>query len=183
LIERDIGAAARYADLTVIVRPSHDWQHELRTRMLEGVLFAGGRPLLLMPPRWQRSAIGRNVVVAWNGKREAARALADASPFLERADTISIVTVDAGHLGSGLGHGSADRIALHLARRGQSAACRHIGDLGLGEAHALFAEANALSADLVVMGGYGRSRLDEFIFGGVTHQAINTAKIPIFMSH
>ncbi len=183
LIGRDIGVAARYADLTVMVRPEENWRRELRTRLVEGVLFGAGRPLVLAPPKWRQGAIGRNIVVAWNGKREAARALGDALPFLVRADAITIVTVGAGRDDSSVGSSSGNNVVSHLKRRGLSAAWRNVDDLGLGEAHALFAEAAALRADLVVMGGYGRSRLGELIFGGVTHHALKAAEIPILMSH
>lgn len=182
-IGRDMGVAARYADLTVMVRPAENMREEMRTDLFEGVLFGAGRPLLLTPPNWRKGAIGRNIVVAWNGKREAARALGDALPFLARADTITVLTVGAGRGARDFGSSAGDEARAHLARRGLRAEWRNIDTAGEPDASALFDEATSIRADLVVMGGYGRSRLGEFIFGGVTHQAIKSAQIPVLMSH
>lgn len=182
-IGRDVSAAARHADLTIMTRPSPDWQGDLRTAMFEGVLFGAGRPLLLAPPDWRGQAIGRNIVIAWNGKREAARALADARVFLDGAERITIVAVASDRSSHDALALSAADVAAHLTRRELNAEVRVIQDPGIGEAQALFAEAGALGADLVVMGGYGRSRLGEFIFGGVTREALQSARVPLLMSH
>lgn len=181
---RDAGLNARYADLTVMVRPDETWHGGLRRAMFEGVLFDAGRPVLLAPPEWREGPIGRNIVVAWNGKREAARALADATPFLERADKITVLTIGAGKDKGDSALQAGDDAVAHLARKGIHAERRNLADdLGFGEGAALLAEASALKADLVVMGGYGRSRLGEFIFGGVTQHVIESARVPLFMSH
>jgi nucleotide-binding universal stress UspA family protein len=107
--------------------------------------------------------------------------LADADPFLARAQKITIVAAASSEREAG-SQAAADA-AQHLARRGVEAEFRVVNDPHLGEAKTLFAEADALGADLVVMGGYGRSRLGEYIFGGVTHEAVKSARIPLFMSH
>jgi nucleotide-binding universal stress UspA family protein len=181
-IGRDVGLDARYGDLTVMLRPGDASQEDLRTRMFEGVLFGSGRPLLLVPPNW-RGGIGRNVVVAWNGRREAARALADAAPFLARAQSITILAAASDGRTRDALSASAKDACEHLARRNVKAQARVVDERDLGEAAALFAEANALGADLLVMGGYGRSRLGEYIFGGVTREAVKSAPVPLFMSH
>lgn len=180
---RDAGLNARYADLTVMVRPGDGRLGDLRRDMFEGILFGAGRPVLLAPPAWREGSIGRNVVVAWNGKREAARALADAGPFLERADKITILSIGAGKGKRDFGPGAADDAVAHLTRKGIRAERRNVDNPGVGEGEILLAEASALKADLVVMGGYGRSRLGEFIFGGVTQYVIDAARVPLFMSH
>jgi nucleotide-binding universal stress UspA family protein len=173
---RDAGVQARYADLTIMLRPGEE---DLRMSLFEGALFGSGRPLLLVPPDWRKGAIGRNIVIAWNGKREAARAVA--APFLDRADKITIVTVSADKHEHAVSE--VDGALAHLARRGLKAGVRVVGDLGFSETATLFAEAGADHADLVVMGGYGRSRLGEFVFGGVTREALKTGSIPVLMSH
>lgn len=177
-LERELAAEARRADLTVLVRPGGSFVEGMRQTMYEGALFGSGRPVLVVPPTWKPGQLGRNVVVAWNGKREAARALADAAPFLERADAVTVVTVGAVEPRDAI-----TDVVAHLARRGIKAQARLIDDAGAGEADALMVEAAALNADLVVMGGYGRSRFREFVFGGVTREAITSAPLPILMSH
>jgi nucleotide-binding universal stress UspA family protein len=176
----DAAVQARHADLTVMVRPGADnWRRDV----FEGVLFSSGRPVLLIPPNWKGPEFARNIVIAWNGKREAARALADATPFLDRADKITIVTVDAHPSADGVGPAPGADIAAHLARRGLQVEVRNLDGLGRDEAETLLAGAAEIGADLIVMGGYGRARFSEWIFGGVTRSIIETAPVPVFMSH
>jgi nucleotide-binding universal stress UspA family protein len=180
---REVGAQARYADLTVLLQPREVWQEDVRTAILEAVLFGSGRPVLLVPQAWRRRAIGRKVVIAWNGRREAARALADAAPFLEQADVVTIVVIGAGRDEREPGAKAGDDAAAHLARRGLKADVRNIDDLGGGQGAALLASAEALGADLIVMGGYGHSRVREFVFGGLTRDLVKSSRIPLFMAH
>ncbi|MBY0567131.1 MAG: universal stress protein [Hyphomonadaceae bacterium] len=171
---------ARHADLTVMMRPGGDnW----RIAVFEGVLFGSGRPVLLVPPSWKGPELGRNVVVAWNGKREAARALADAAPLLDKADLVTIMTVDAQPSVDGVGPAPGADIAAHLARRGLRVEVRNLDGLGRDSSDILMEGAARIGADLIVMGGYGRARLREWIFGGVTRAVIENAQVPVFMSH
>jgi nucleotide-binding universal stress UspA family protein len=171
---------ARHADLTVMMRPGGDnW----RIAVFEGVLFGSGRPVLLVPPSWKGPELGRNVVVAWNGKREAARALADAVPLLDKAELVTIMTVDAEPSVDGVGPAPGADIAAHLARRGLKVEVRNLDGLGRDSSDILMEGAARIGADLIVMGGYGRARLREWIFGGVTRAVIENAQVPVFMSH
>jgi nucleotide-binding universal stress UspA family protein len=147
----------------------------------EGALFKSGRPVLLVPTEEQPRSIGRRIVVAWKAKREAARALADAEPFLREADQITVVTVDA--TPDGYGQGPGRDISAYLAHKGFNVELRNVDGLGQPAELALIKEARALEADLIVMGGYGHSRLREFIFGGVTRALSRNATIPVLMSH
>jgi nucleotide-binding universal stress UspA family protein len=183
LAAREVTVQARYADLTVLLQPHEAWFADLRTTILEEVLFGSGRPLLHVPRDWRRREIGRNIAIGWNGKREAARAVADAAPFLEQAGRITIIVVGAGKNERELGAGAGDDAAAHLARRGLKAEVRNVDDAGGGEGAALLAEADALGADLVVMGGYGHGRLREQVFGGVTRDLLKFASTPLFMAH
>lgn len=177
-----LGVEARQADLTIMLRPGAAPLEDLRTAIAEGVLFGSGRPLLLIPPHWRGGTIGSNIVVGWNGKREAARALADAAPFLEKAANITVVCVALGEART-QADASAQAIVAHLARRGKRAEFRHAGELGFSDGATLLGQAGALEADLVVMGGYGSPRLLELIVGGVTREAMKTARMPVLMSH
>lgn len=179
----DAAVQARHADLTIMMRPGASKPEDWRVSIFEGVLFGSGRPVLLVPPTWQRPEFARNVVIAWNGKREAARALADATPFLDNADQITIVTVDARPGFDGVGPAPGADIAAHLARRGLKVDVRNLDGLGREASVTLMEGAAALGADLIVMGGYGRARLSEWVFGGVTHAIIETCDIPVLMSH
>ena len=123
------------------------------------------------------------MLVAWNASREAARAVNDALPILQRAATVVILAVNP-H-GGPRGHGEAPGadIALHLARHGVKAEAEwfQAEDLAVGEA--LLSRAADLSVDLVVMGAYGRTRVRELILGGATRAMLQAMTTPVFMSH
>jgi nucleotide-binding universal stress UspA family protein len=176
-----IGLRARHADVAVVARPTKT-NPDSAQAILEGALFHAGRPVMIVPPEWRGGKIGRNVLVAWKPTREAARALAEADDFLARADKVSIVTVDATP-GQGYGQQPGADIAAHLARRDIKPELFNLDSTGRTDTKAILDHATALGADLIVMGGYGHSRLNEFIFGGVTREILKTATLPILMSH
>lgn len=183
LAANDAAVHARHADLAVMLRPGGSKPFEFRNAIFEGVLFGSGRPVLLVPPDWKGSTIGKRTLIAWNGKRESARSLADASPFLEDAQAIALVTIDAKPSESGLGPAPGADIAAHLARRDLKVELRNLDGLGRDEADVLIAEARAFEADLIVMGGYGRPRLSEMVFGGMTRTMATKSPVPVLMSH
>lgn len=183
LAATDAAVNARHADLSIMVRPGGSKPFEYRNAMFEGVLFGSGRPVMIVPPNWKGEHIGKRVVVAWNGKRESARALADAMPLLECAEAIFVVTVDAKPSYTGVGPAPGEDITAHLARRGLKVELRNLDGLGQGEMDTLINEARAVDADLIVMGGYGRARLSEMVFGGMTRTMSERSPFPVLMSH
>lgn len=176
-VEALVAKHAMHADLTVLAA-SKDASPEAA---FEGALFNSGRPLLLVPMEEKPQTVGKRIVVAWKAKREAARALTDAEPFLREADQVTVVTVDAHP--DGYGEGPGRDISTYLAHKGLNVELRNIDGLGQPAEVALLREARALDADLIVMGGYGHSRLREFVFGGVTRALSRKATIPVLMSH
>lgn len=183
LAANDAAVHARHADLAIMIRPGAGRPVEYRNAIFEGVLFGSGRPVLLVPPDWKGDTIGRRVLVAWDGKRESARALADAGPLLEGADQIIVATIDAKPSENGVGPAPGADIAAHLARRGLKVDVRNLDGLGRDEAETLIAEARAMEADLIVMGGYGRPRFSEIVFGGMTRAMAAKSPVPVLMSH
>lgn len=176
-VEALVAKHAMHADIAVLAA-SKDATLEAA---FEGALFKSGRPLLLVPTAQAPASIGKRIVVAWKAKREAARALADAEPFLREADQITVVTVDAQP--DGYGEGPGRDICTYLAHKGFSVELRNIDGMGRPAEVGLMNEARALEADLIVMGGYGHSRLREFVFGGVTRALSRNPTIPVLMSH
>lgn len=179
----EIALRTRLADLTIMLRPHGAVQEHDRESVLEEVLFGSGRPVMLVPPEGRKGAIGRDIVIAWNGRREAARALADAMMFVDGADRVTVVTVDAVQA-----HGDGDLlpgsdVVAHLARKGVVAGLRNIRSTGGRQGEALIDDATAHGADLIVMGGYGTARLREMVFGGVTRTLSRAAPVPILLSH
>ncbi len=186
-LSRDLGRVAavhaRYADVAVMTRPGDGVGAELREEIIEGVLFHSGRPALVAPPGWSGATIGKRVVVAWDASREATRALSEADDILEFAEAVTVVTVDAKPKMFGHGDQPGANIAAHLSRRGLPAEVRNVDSMGRSASLAILEEANALGADLVVMGGYAHSRLRELVFGGATRELLRTANVPLLMAH
>jgi nucleotide-binding universal stress UspA family protein len=121
------------------------------------------------------------VLVCWEGSRNAARAMADAMPFLRRGTAIEIVTVSDGR-------GAKDEIAgadigRHLARHGLAVEVKRLVADATDVASTILSYAADCAADFIVMGGYGHSRLREFVLGGMTRSMLGAMTVPALMSH
>ncbi len=186
-LSRDLGRVAavhaRYADVAIMSRPAEGPGSELREEIIEGVLFHSGRPALIAPPGWAGDSVGKRVVVAWDASREATRALSEAQSILDKADKVTVLTVDAKPKMFGHGDAPGANIAAHLSRRGLATEVRNVDGIGRAPALAILEEATALGADLVVMGGYAHSRLRDLVFGGATKDMLRAATVPVLMAH
>src|SRR6185437_11051024 len=172
---------ARYADLIILGQSDPD-EPLSRADIPGAVLLGAGRPVLVIPFIGSET-IGRNVLVAWRTTREAARAVNDALPFLTAADSVTVLTINPERDGDGQPDRSTAEIARHLARHGIEAEASHIdaADIEVGEA--LLSRAADLDSDLIVMGGYGHSRLREFALGGTTRTLLQHMTVPVLLSH
>ena len=171
---------ARYADLTITNQIDPDSADAPRHRGLPiQLVMDSGRPMLVIPYAGKFTTMGERILVAWNGSREATRAVHDAMPFLKRADKVSVLSINPRQQD----HIAGFDISSQLARHGVNAeAVRTVsGDMSVGDL--LLSEAADLSADMIVMGAYGHSRLREFILGGASQLILNSMTVPIFMSH
>ncbi len=170
-----LGRRARLADLTVVDRPVN--MVDARQAFFEDALFSSGRPVLVATPDHCTQEVKR-LAVAWNGTRVAARALGDALACFPQAKHIDVIVVTDDRA---TGVPGSD-VAQHLARRGLNA---NVVDVAIGDsiAETLNAAARQHNADVLVMGGFGHSRLREFILGGVTRELTATAHRPLFLSH
>lgn len=176
-----VGRRARYTDL-VAVGPDLLGSEVLRSKVVEGTLFASGRPVLLLPETPRATLRPRRVMVAWDSSLEAARAVREALDMLVAADDVRLVLVDpvAGESGQGAEPG-ADA-AAYLARHGVKVAVDRLPSSGQSVAAVLSRHAADMDAELMVMGAYGHSRLRERIFGGVTRSILDEPPLPIFMA-
>lgn len=176
---KEMIAQARLADLVVMARASQ--QARARRSLMEHILFQARSPLLLTsdgaPKEWRR------VMIAWNAKSEAMRAVRAALPLLQKAEMVTIVTVDALPTASGHGEAPGRELAAHLARRGVAVEVRNADGMDRGDSRSLLEEAVNCAADLMVLGAYGHSRAQEFLFGGVTHDLLEAAPLPLLMAH
>jgi nucleotide-binding universal stress UspA family protein len=171
---------ARRFDLSVIAQARPD-QPALDRLIVEAALFDSGRPVLIVPYIQRTGLRLERVLVGWDGSRTAARAVADAMPLLVRARATEIVIV-AGEAAKSDEIPGAD-IAHHLARHGVKAEVNRIISVDTDVANTILSHAADVSADFLVMGGYGHSRLREFVLGGATRGILSSMTIPTLMSH
>jgi nucleotide-binding universal stress UspA family protein len=174
-------AEGQYADIAIIPGAGR-WQSDgLRRRVTEALMFAGV-PILVAPASWNPAPVIR-AALGWNASLEAFRAARVLLDLVEPDATIDVVVVDSldGHASGQPAPGS--QIAGHLARHGHKAAVHAIGSADHGTSGALQLFACDQGADLLVIGGYGRSRAMEFILGGVTRELIARQQLPIVFVH
>lgn len=176
-----IGRRARYADI-LVAGPVMLASDELKQKVIEGALFSSGKPLLLVPDGAKATLRPKRVVVAWDSRLEASRAVREAIDLLVAADEVRLVLVDpvAGEMYQGVEPG-ADA-AAYLARHGVKVTVDRLPSEGRSIAEILSRHAVDNSADLLVMGGYGHSRLRQRLFGGVTKSMIEDQPLPILMA-
>jgi nucleotide-binding universal stress UspA family protein len=173
------GSIARCYDLSVVGQAEPKSMRD--NLMIEGALFDSGRPVLVVP-YIQRAGIKLDrVMVCWDGSRNAARAINDAMPFLTRAKKVDVTTI--GTIQNNANEIQCANIVKHLARHGSNVELRRINGGDVDVANVILSDAADRDADLIVMGGYGHSRLREFILGGATRGILSSMTVPTLMSH
>jgi nucleotide-binding universal stress UspA family protein len=168
---------ARASDLVVFGRPESDLAPDLLP-VLEATLFGAGRPLLIVPSS-APATVGERIAIAWNDSPEAARAVAGALPFLDAVRAVHVLTAETRRAGPE----AAQHLIGYLQWRGIAAEHRVVAATAAPVAEALLEAAAAAGADLLVMGGYGRTRLSELVLGGVTRHVLNHPTLPLLMAH
>ncbi len=176
-----LNRSARHADLVVVGQADDEDPRCVSGGLADTVVLESGRPVLVVPAGGFSGPVGERVLIAWNGSREAVRAVADAMPFLERAERVEVVVVipnsgdendsSQGQLVNHLRHHDIAAETTVLVGRDSLA-----GELLLG--HAV-----EMGADLLVLGGYGHSRLRELVLGGTTKHLLQNMTAPLLMSH
>ncbi len=175
-----LGRLARRFDLAIVGQPER--QKSAPDEVVdEGVLFESGRPVIFVPFIQKAALKLDRILLCWDGSRAAARAIADAMPFLHKAKKIEIVMV-AGKPGKGDEIAGAD-LGQHLARHGLKVDVKRITSPDIDVSSTVLSYAADANADMIVMGGYGHSRLREFILGGVTRGILERMTVPTLMSH
>ena len=169
---------AKTVDLTILGQASAQ-PERLRA---EEVAIGAGRPILVVPYVGS-DTVGRHALVAWDGSREAVRALNDALPLLEKADAVTVMFVGARETSLGEHRPSVERAVLHLRRHGISARVEETVQGDLRIADVLLSRAADLGADLIVAGVYHHSQLREAIIGGVSRELLDHMTVPVLMSH
>jgi len=174
------GAMARRFDLSVIAQGEPE-KLAPEDVIVEGALFGSGRPVIVVPYIHKGGVKLDRVIVGWDGSRNAARAIADAMPLLAKAKATEVVIVTSERPKSDEIAG-AD-IGQHLARHGLHVEVKRIVATETDVADTLLSHAADTGADLMAMGGYGHSRLREFVLGGATRGILSSMTLPVLMSH
>jgi nucleotide-binding universal stress UspA family protein len=174
------GRIARRFDIAVVGQAQRD-QGVSEELLIEGALFGSGRPVIVVPRTQTQAMALDKVMICWDGSRPAARAIGDAMPLLERAKSIEIVVVTGERDKSGEITGA--NMKRHLARHGIEVEIKRIPAGQVDAQTAILAHAANSGAEFIVMGGYGHSRLREFILGGVTRGILKSMPVPVLMSH
>jgi nucleotide-binding universal stress UspA family protein len=175
---------AKSADLTILGQRPRNSRAEGAARLRpEDVVMAVGRPVLVVPFAGDFERVGRRVLIAWDGTREADRALADALPLIEDAEVATVMYVGAQEGEIERTWPALERVVHHLERHGVPAKPKESlrGDLAVSDI--LLSRAADLDADLIVAGGYHRSPVREALLGGVSRELLEHMTVPVLMSH
>jgi nucleotide-binding universal stress UspA family protein len=179
-IAKTASREARGADAFVALHPNGAPQEP--EGLVEGVLFGSGRHLFLVPGGQVPNTPFDRTLIAWNGSRESARALAEAMPYLYEAKATTVVVVDEKHPAELQALIGLDAVN-HLQHHGIDATLHRVRNRTHDVPAALIEEAERLEVDLMVMGGYGHSRLREMLLGGVTYDLLHQAPVPLVIAH
>jgi len=174
------GRFARRFDLAVVAQAEPE-RGVAESLAMEGALFGSGRPVVVVPYIHQGGLKLDRVLVCWDGSRPAARAVADATPFLARSRAVEVLIVAGGREKSDEIPG-AD-MGDHLARHGLQVEVTRIVSDDVDVPNMILSHAADSGADVMVMGGFGHSRLREFVLGGATRGILAAMTIPALMSH
>ena len=173
---------ARYADLTVLPQGMDlGFASADLARLPQEMALGVGRPVLVIPRYGSFPKVGGRVLVAWNGSREATRAVHDALPLLRRAEQVTVLSIDP--------DADAERrlpgadVSLHLTRHGVTVQAATIAGADVAVGDLLLSYVADHDIDLIVMGAYGHTRLREMVLGGATRTLLRHMTVPVLMSH
>ena len=174
-----VSASARLHDLTIVLQPEPD-RDTFDNIMPQEILFESGGPVLFIPYTHKGPLVAKRIGIAWDGSRLAARALRDAAPFLARAEAVTIISINEAQVPA---EASTKAVSAHLARYGVTARIERMDADRADIQPTILSIAADDGLDLIVMGGYGHSRLQERILGGVTRGMLQSMTVPTLMSH
>jgi nucleotide-binding universal stress UspA family protein len=178
----DLLAFARTFDLIVYGQTSPDYR--LPTGFApRDMLIACGRPLLLVPYAGNFTTVGRRVLIAWDGTREAVRAVHDALPLMQGAEAVHVILVRGDEAQFERDRPSLDRITRHLQHHGLPATAEESLRGGLPVSDVLLSRAADRNVDLIVAGAYHHSQWREALLGGVSRELLEHMTVPVLMSH
>jgi nucleotide-binding universal stress UspA family protein len=175
---------AKSMDLTIMgQRPPTSRSDGAARFRPDDIVIATGRPILVIPYAGTFETVGKRILIAWDGTREANRALNDALPLLTNAEAVTVMFVGANERDLDQHRPALERIVGHLQRHGINTIPGETLRSGLAISDILLSRAADLAADLIVTGGYHHSPLREALIGGVSRDLLDHMTVPVLMSH
>lgn len=176
-----VALSARYSDLTIVGQP--DPKGPISAVRPDDVVMESGRPVLIIPYIGALPQTADYVLVAWDGSREATRAVNDAVPMLKKAKKVKVVVVNPQSGPNNVGEAAGIDLGHHLARHGVTVEVGKIVAPEMEVADALLSALLDEGCDMLVMGAYGHSRLRQTIIGGATRTILDHMTVPVLMAH
>jgi nucleotide-binding universal stress UspA family protein len=182
-VENDLAIQARYADLLVLGQADPESSLPTPTDLPETVALASGRPVLMVPYIGVTSPPGKTVMLCWNASRESAHAATAALPFLKTAAKVIVLAIDAKSSPAGHGAEPGADAATWLARHGVKVTVQRDVAADADVGGTILSRAADHAVDLIVMGLYGHSRLQEMVLGGASRTLLSSMTVPVLMVH
>lgn len=176
-------AEVRCADLIVASQSDLNWYDSLLMEYPEELLLQSGRPVLFVPNAGEFKDVGERVLLAWNDRREAARAAFDALPLLRTAKDVRVFWINPEAESENKGEVPTVEVVKTLARHGVKCTAAETRGSDLTVGTTLLNEVADSGATMLVMGGYGHRRFREYVFGGATRDIMRQMTVPVLMSH
>ena len=180
---RVLAEHGRYADLIILGQTDPDAPRPGGDAVIEAGLLETGRPVLVLPYAGSPSFATGQALIGWNASAQASRAVHDALPLLARMKKVTVLVVKPEIGADAHGEEPGADIARHLARHGLPVVVQRVEGADVSAGDVLLNEAAETGADLIVMGGYGHSRIREFILGGATRTILKQMTAPVLMAN
>lgn len=181
-LERKVARRVRFSDLAVLPRPYGEGRGADLEAITESVLFQAHVPALILPEASEIATEPKRIILAWNESTEALNAARAALPMMKAADLVHVVVIDPPTQGPDRSD-PGGLISQYLARHGIKVEVDVLAKSLPGVADVINRHARDVSADLVVMGAYGHSRIREAVFGGATRDMLESCALPVLMAH
>jgi nucleotide-binding universal stress UspA family protein len=181
-VARFVASHARFADLAIVPRPYGDDRGIELEPVVEGALFEGQSPVIVLPDGGLELTLPGKIAIGWNESAEALRAVRSALPFLSSAHTVHIVVIDPPKHGPTRSD-PGGQVSQYLARHGVKVEIDVLSKTMPRVSDVMRRHVMDINADMVVMGAYGHSRFREAILGGATRNMLETSEVPVFMAH
>ena len=173
----------RACDLVIASQADPTWSYSAHLEEPARLAIEIGRPVVLVPNSGRIKLPPKRVTIAWNGRREAARAVFDTLPLLIKAEEVQVLWVDPERDQPNAGDLPGTELSATLARHGVKCVVSQASAINTDVSGELLRQADAFGSDLLVMGAYGHSRFREFLLGGASRDILASMNRPVLMSH